>query len=143
MSVEVDWGDVEQNVISMIADVEGPIRRKAGKKAGHKLGEALANNTPWQDINGRRSWKAQRDMDKKKGVITSYKSLKETVTVGPVNDDGYLKVGYGKDNFWRVHFVNMGTEFQSGQHFIEKTVETEARSVMEAYMEDLKAGLKL
>lgn len=123
MSVEVDWGDVEQNVINMIADVEGPIRRKAGKKAGHKLGEALANNTPVEDV----------------GKVL----LSDTVVVGAVREDGHMLVGYDRRAYFRAHVVNMGTEFQSGQHFIEKTVETEARSVMEAYMEDLKAGLKL
>ena len=37
----------------------------------------------------------------------------------------------------------MGSEFQSGQHFIEKAADTEAEAVMQEYMEQLKGGLGL
>lgn len=122
-NVEVDWGDVEKNVAQSIADVEGPIRRRAGKTAGFKLGEALAAKTP-VDYVGKTL-------------------LSQTVTVGAVRDDGHLMVGYGRGAYFRAHVVNMGSEFQTGQHFIEKTVEQEAENVMRSYMEDLKAGLNL
>lgn len=122
-SVEIEWGDVEKNVIKTIADVDGKIRRKAGKNAGHKLGAALSSNTPVDDVGKT--------------------LLSETVVVGAVREDGHLLVGYGKGGYHRAHVVNIGSEFQTGQHFIEKTVETEAKSVMESYMADLKEGLNL
>lgn len=124
MSVSIDWGDLEANVSKMIADVEGPVRRKAGKKAGFKLGEALEANTPVDPSTGKTL-------------------LQETVSVGAVREDGNLDVGYGRKAYFRAHVVNMGTEFQCGQHFIEKTVETEAEVVMQEYMENVKEGLGL
>lgn len=124
MGVSIDWGDLEGNISKVIADVEGPVRRKAGKNAGFKLAEALEANTP---------------VDPSSGKIL----LKETVSVGAVREDGSLDIGYGRKAYFRAHVVNMGTESQSGQHFIEKTVETEAEMVMQEYMENLKAGLGL
>lgn len=120
MEVEIDWGDLEKNVLKTIADVDGKIRRKAGKNAGHKLGERLEANTP-----------------------ENSRKLEMATTVGPVQENGDVLVGYGKSAYWRAHFVNMGTENQAGQHFIEKTVETEVQEVMQEYMKELKAGLKL
>ena len=124
MSVDIKWGDVEANIVKTIADVEGPIRRKSGKSAGFKVGEALQGNTP---------------VDSSTGKVL----LEATVSVGAVQEDGTLKVGYGREAYFRAHVVNMGTEFQGGQHFIEKTVETEVENVMQSYMSDLKAGLGL
>lgn len=119
MTVTIDLGDLEKNVAQTIADVEGKIRRKAGKSAGFKLGEALEANTPVDASTGKTL-------------------LEETVTVGAVQDNGDVDVGYGRGAYFRAHVVNMGTEFQSGQHFIEKTVENEAETVMQEYMEQLK-----
>lgn len=120
MGVEVDWGDLEKNISKTIADVDGKIRRKAGKTAGHMLGERLEANTP-VDSHG----------------------LEIATTVGPVQENGDVLVGYGRGAYWRAHFVNMGTEHQPGQHFIEKTVETEVQEVMQEYMNELKSGLGL
>lgn len=143
MEVTVDWGDLEKSIAKCIADVEGPVRRKAGKIAGQNLGEALARNTPRGEKSGDRSWTAQRKLDKIKGTKTSFKALADDVTVGPVGEDGMLNVGYGKNTYWRAHFPNMGTEYQAGQHFVEKTAETELESVMQDYMSELKRGLGL
>ena len=99
MEVTVDWGDLEKNIVKCIADVEGPVRRKAGKTAGQNLGEKLEN--------------------------------------------GEVLVGYGSEAYFRAHFPNMGTEYQAGQHFVEKTAETELESVMQDYMSELKRGLGL
>lgn len=124
MNVSINWGDLEANVSKVIADVEGPVRRKAGKNAGFKLGEALEANTPVDPSTGKTL-------------------LQETVSVSAVREDGTLDIGYGRQAYFRVHVVNMGTEFQGGQHFIEKTVETEAETVMQEYMENIKEGLGL
>lgn len=118
--VQVDWGDIEKNISECIADVEGKIRRKAGKTAAWQLGEALEANTP---VDSR--W------------------LEIATTVGSVAENGDVLVGYGSKAYWRAHFVNMGTEHQSGQHFVEKTVEQEAEKAMEVYMSELKSGLGL
>ena len=124
MDVKVDWGDVEKNISQCIADVEGPVRRKAGKAAATKIGEALEKNTP---------------VDPSTGKVL----LEETVTVSAVREDGEIDIGYGKQAYFRAHVVNMGTESQQGQHFIEKTVETEGETAIRTYMDELKKGLKL
>ena len=126
MSVEVsvDMGDIERNINNIIADVDGKLRRQAGKNAGFDLAESLEANTPVDPTTGKLL-------------------LENTVVVGPVREDGSLEIGYGKEAYFRAHFVNMGTESQSGQHFIEKTVETEAEAVMNSYMKELKGGLGL
>lgn len=124
MSVSINWGDIDANVSKVIVDVEGPVRRKAGKNAGFKLGEALEANTP---------------VDPSTGKVL----LEDTVSVGAVREDGTVDIGYGRQAYFRAHVVNMGTEFQPGQHFIEKTVETESVMVMYEYMKEVKAGLKL
>ena len=118
--VQVDWGDLESNISKCIADVEGPIRRKAGKTAGWKLGEALEANTP-ADSHG----------------------LEMATTVGSVAENGDVLIGYGSSAYWRAHFANMGTENQAGQHFVEKTTEQEAEKAMQTYMDELKRGLGL
>lgn len=120
MEVTVDWGDVEKNISKAIADVEGPIRRKAGKTAGQTLGEKLEANTP-VDSQG----------------------LEIATTVGAVDENGDVLVGYGSGAYYRAHFPNMGTIHQAGQHFVEKTAQTELESVMKEYMAALKEGLKL
>lgn len=124
VKVEVELGDLERNIAEKIADVEGKIRRKAGKNAGHQLAEALSENTPKLPLPGKTM-------------------LSQTVTVGAVREDGTVDVGYGRGGYYRAHIVNMGSEFQSGQHFVEKTVETEIETVMKSYMNDLKEGLGL
>lgn len=143
MSVSVNWGDFDKNIANAIADVNGVIKRKAGKVAGAELAERLSDNTPRQDDNKRRSWKAQRQMDEKNGTVTNFSHLGDDVTVGPVNELGEVEVGYGKDTYWRAHFVNFGTAYQGGQHFIERTVDEEAQMAMQIYMDELKKGLKL
>ena len=120
MEVTVDWGDLEKNIAKCIADVEGPVRRKAGKTAGQNLGEKLEANTP-ADSHG----------------------LEIATTVGAVDENGEVLVGYGSGAYYRAHFPNMGTEYQAGQHFVEKTAETELESVMQDYMSELKRGLGL
>ncbi|MEY8498913.1 HK97-gp10 family putative phage morphogenesis protein [Enterococcus avium] len=118
--VQVDWGNLDKNIAKCIADVKGPIRRKAGKTAGWKLGEALESNTP-VDSHG----------------------LEIATTVGAVAENGDILIGYGSTAYWRAHFVNMGTEYQAGQHFVEKTVEQEAENAMRVYMDEIKRGLGL
>lgn len=124
MDVDINWGDVERNISQTIADVDGKLRRRSGKEAGFKLGEALERNTPVDPTTGRTL-------------------LSETVVVGAVQENGEVDIGYSREAYYRAHVVNMGSEHQVGQHFIEKTVETEAEAVMEEYMESLKKGLGL
>lgn len=123
IEVNVDWGDIEKNIVKTVADLNGPVRRKAGKEAGFKLGEALEGNTPVDPSTGK-------------------KLLKDTVVVGAVQENGKVDVGYGKGAYHRAHLVNMGTESQKGQHFIEKTVEKESRIVMDEYMKTVRDILK-
>ncbi|MEC6747335.1 HK97-gp10 family putative phage morphogenesis protein [Marinilactibacillus sp. XAAS-LB27] len=124
MVVNIDLGDIEKNISQTIADVDGKIRRTAGKSAGFKLGEKLEGNTPTDPTTGR--------------VL-----LKETVSVSAVRENGEVDVGYGRKAYFRAHVVNMGSQHQAGQHFIEKTVDTEAEAVMQEYMTELKKGLGL
>lgn len=124
MDVEVNWGDFYKNIAKMIVDVDKTIKIRAGKIAGKQLAETLANNTPKSEKVG--------------GV-----HMADDVTVGAVNELGEVEVGYGKDTYWRAHFVNFGTAYQGGQHFIERTVDEEAQRAMQIYMDELKKGLKL
>lgn len=124
MSVSVNWGDFDKNIAQMIVDVDKTIRIKAGKTAGKQIAEKLSNNTPKSE---------------KAGDI----HLADDVTVGSVNEQGEVEVGYSKQTAWRVHFSNFGTVHQRGQHFIEKTVEESSEDAMRTYMSELKRGLNL
>jgi len=126
MEVTVNFGDIDKKVSQMIGDIDGNIRRKAGKEAGKEVAEILDKNTPWSSINR-----------------SSHKHLRDTVTVGPVAEDGKVRIGYGKDNYWRVHFPNMGTSYQNGQHFVEKTTKETTPTAMFNYSRILREELGL
>lgn len=98
------------------------ISRKAVRKAVPVFEEALRKNTPYETVSDR-SWKAQRKMDKITGKKSTFKHMKDDIQVSGVDQFGHVNVGFGKDTYWRVHFVELGTLNQKPNPFIERTVE--------------------
>lgn len=98
------------------------ISRKAVRKVVPVFEEALRKNTPYETVSDR-SWKAQRKMDKITGKKSTFKHMKDDIQVSGVDQFGHVNVGFGKDTYWRVHFVELGTLNQKPNPFIERTVE--------------------
>lgn len=68
--------------------------------------------------------------------------LKDSVAISPIRD-GEIQIGYTKDVYWRVKFVEFGTIKQPPQHFMEDTFnETQVEATL-ILAEELRKGLNL
>jgi HK97 gp10 family phage protein len=139
--VKITLNGIDQN-LKKLALANEKVRFTAEKAAAFFVAEALQHNTPYEGKNSTRSWHAQRQMDKKYGKKTTFKHLRDDVTIGKDQDGTYL-VGFGHDTYWRAHFVELGTANQPTNPFIEKTMNETAegtRLIMEAV---IRKGLGL
>jgi len=109
------------------------IRNKALRVGRDVVIQNLESNTPYENQSDR-SWKAQREMDKRTGHKTTFKHLKDDIVYSGVDQTGAIKVGFGKDTYWRAHFVELGTINQAPQPFISNTLnqsQEEYKNVLE------------
>lgn len=116
---------IDENItveLKKLGEKGSRISRKAVRKAIPIFEEALKKNTPYENVSDR-SWKAQRQMDKKTGKKTTFKHMKDDIQVSGVDQYGHVNVGFGEDTYWRVHFIELGTVNQKPNPFIERTVE--------------------
>jgi HK97 gp10 family phage protein len=97
------------------------IRNKALRAGRDVVVDNLEKNTPYENQSDR-SWKAQREMDKRTGHKTTFKHLKDDIVYSNVDTTGAVKVGFGEDTYWRVHFVELGTINQAPKPFISNTL---------------------
>lgn len=119
-SVNFDLGDFEKNMIKLAN--QSDLYTKSQMKGAKYIADKLAANTPIGEESN--------------GVL-----LSEDVKYQDV--DGISMIGYGKKTYYRAHFAEVGTDNQSGQHFIEKTMLEESKNTMDIVMQNIKKGLKL
>ncbi|WP_125711765.1 HK97-gp10 family putative phage morphogenesis protein [Companilactobacillus kedongensis] len=119
--------------LSSLGNKGNTIRNKSLRAGRDIVVNNLENNTPYENSSDR-SWKGQREMDKVSGHKTVFKHMKDDIVYSGVDSQGAVKVGFGKDTFWRVHFVELGTIHQAANPFIESTLkdsESEYKQVIE------------
>lgn len=124
MSIKIDTSSIDRALKNM-GSQEKKVRNKALKKAGNKLASRLRDNTPIDP----------RDNNKK--------HMKDDIVVSGVDQYGEVTIGFGKETYWRAHFVELGTIKQRPQHFIENTEQEMRDKVMEIIREELVRGLGL
>lgn len=98
------------------------ITNKAVRESAPIFSEELKAQTPYENVSDR-SWKAQRKMDKITGKKSTFKHMKDDIQVSGVDQFGHVNVGFGKDTYWRVHFVELGTVNQKANPFIERAID--------------------
>lgn len=140
MSFEMD-DDIEQGLVSL-GEKARRLENKAVREGARVFAEDLKKNTPYETASDR-SWKAQRDMDKLNGRTSVFKHLRDDIQVSGIDHVGHVNVGFGKDTYWRAHFVEMGTINQRPQGFIQRTIVESDENVNQAMSDVLKKGLGL
>lgn len=133
--------------------IEIGLRRLAGQSqkvlkqsvtvGAEEVAAELRKNTPYFDGKSDRSWRAQRQLDRISGVSQQFPHLKDDVLIGPVDQFGNAPIGFGKDTYWRVHFVENGTINQSPQNFMERTTHETRQSFIVTVEREIRKGLNL
>lgn len=104
---------------------ERTVRNRALKTAAKAVAEKLKENTPIDPNDNNET------------------HMKNDIAISGVNQYGEIKVGYGKETYWRAHFVELGTIKQRPQHFIERTEEEARDEFLKIVQEELRKGLGL
>lgn len=140
MSVEFQDSGIEKALLEF-AHQNRNVERRIARSQGELIAESLEKNTPYEDESKYRSWNEQVKWENENGKDhKEFKHLKDDVHVSLGKDDK-VTIGFGKDTYWRAHFVENGTartggmvnkagERQwgkgiQGQHFIQKTIDEE------------------
>lgn len=118
------------------------VRNGALRSGRDYFAEELQKNTPLENVSDR-SWKAQREMDKIHKTHTVLKHMRDDIVYSGVDQFGNTHVGFGKDTYWRVHFVELGTIHQHAQPFISNTVAMTKDGYQQIVKNELKKGLGL
>ncbi len=118
------------------------ITRKAVRESAPGFAEILKANTPYESIADR-SWKAQRRMDRLTGKKSKFKHMRDDVQFSGVTQTGQVNVGFGKDTYWRVHFVELGTVNQKANPFIERAIEAGTGPYTESVSNIIRSELGL
>ena len=136
---------IDDNITSKLACLSNKgnsIRNKALRAGKDIVVDNLEANTPYENSSDR-SWKGQREMDKIKGHKTIFNHMKDDIVYSGVNQKGGLKVGFGKDTYWRVHFVELGTMNMSANPFIERTLKSSESAYKSAVEDTVRKELDL
>lgn len=120
-SASISSKNIDKNIRALLKKSEKAVK-KANVAGGKHLAEALEKNTPY-DPEG-----------------TTH--LRDDVVFG-ADESGAMTVGYGKKTAYRAHFVNNGTEKQTGVHQIERTLETEGAKALDLMQDTVKKELGL
>lgn len=121
MSFSIDDNITEE--LQKLSSKAQRISNKAVRESAPIFVDELKAQTPYENISDR-SWKAQRQMDKKTGKKTSFKHMKDDIQVSGIDQYGHVNVGFGEDTYWRVHFVELGTVNQKANPFIERAIDS-------------------
>ncbi|WP_241689961.1 HK97-gp10 family putative phage morphogenesis protein [Ligilactobacillus salivarius] len=117
---------IDDNITSELQKLGNKAKRisnKAVRESAPIFAEELKAQTPYENVSDR-SWKAQRQMDKKTGKKTTFKHMKDDIQVSGVDQYEHVNVGFGEDTYWRVHFVELGTVNQKANPFIERAIDS-------------------
>lgn len=112
-------------------------QRRAIRAARPLVTESLEKKTPYEDKSDR-SWKAQREYDKQHSTKSTFKHMRDDIIYSGVDQLGHINIGWGKDTYWRVHFVELGTLNQPARPFISSAM----RSVQESYLAMVQTTLR-
>lgn len=104
--------------------------------------EKLQANTPYENRSDR-SWKAQREQDRLHNTHTQFKHLRDDIVYSGVDQFGHIKIGFGKDTYWRAHFVELGTIYQPARPFISTTIDETREGYQEVVANELRKELGL
>lgn len=116
---------IDDNITSELQKLGNKAKRisnKAVRESAPIFAEELKAQTPYENVSDR-SWKAQRQMDKKTGKKSEFKHMRDDIQLSGIDQYGHVNVGFGEDTYWRVHFIELGTVNQKPNPFIERTVE--------------------
>lgn len=136
---------IDDNITSELQKLGNKAKRipnKAVRESAPIFAEELKVQTPYENISDR-SWKAQRQMDKKTGKKTTFKHMKDDIQVSGVDQYGHVNVGFGEDTYWRVHFVELGTVNQKANPFIERAIEAGTGPYTESVSNIIRSELGL
>lgn len=137
--------DIDENITAALQEFGVKAKRiqnKALRGAAPTVASAIEAKAPYETTSDR-SWKAQREMDKLKGKKTEFKHLKDDVVVSGIDQFGHINIGFGKDTYWRVHFVELGTVNFPAKPFISPAMEDSKESFMQTLQNNLREGLNL
>ncbi|MFT8909603.1 MAG: HK97-gp10 family putative phage morphogenesis protein [Lentilactobacillus diolivorans] len=133
--------DITQSLQSLGNKAKGATNKSL--RAGAALfAESLKKQTPYE-TTADRSWKAQREMDKITGKKTVFKHMRDDIVMSGVDQYGHINVGFGKDTYWRVHFVGLGTVNQRANPFISSAVSNSSSAYQAVVTESLRKELGL
>ncbi|GKT04463.1 HK97-gp10 family putative phage morphogenesis protein [Furfurilactobacillus entadae] len=137
--------EIDDNIMVALQDVGVKydlIERKAVKAASIPVADGLQSRTPYESTSDR-SWKAQRDYDKATGHKTKFKHMRDDVVVSGFDQFGHINIGWGKDTYWRVHFVELGTVNMPANPFISAAIAELQDAYVGTLEAELRKGLKL
>lgn len=123
MGVEIEIRGVDENLRRLVGE-EKRVRNTGLKMAAKAVAERLKQNTP-----------VSRD--------NAGKHMKDDIKISRVDQNGEIMVGFGKETYWRAHFVEMGTIKQRPQGFIQRTEEEMRNEVFDIMVAEFRRGLGL
>lgn len=136
---------INENVTEAIQALGSRSKRVTNKslRAGRDyIVEQLQANTPYENRSDR-SWKAQREQDRLYHTHTQFKHLRDDIVYSGVDQFGHIKIGFGKDTYWRAHFVELGTIYQPARPFIATTIDETREGYQEVVANELRKELGL
>ncbi|RHW46084.1 head-tail adaptor protein [Bombilactobacillus bombi] len=136
---------IDENVTEALQSLGNKSKRITNKalRAGRDyVAEQLQANTPYENRSDR-SWKAQREQDKINHTHTTFKHLRDDIVYSGIDQFGHVKIGFGKDTYWRAHFVELGTIYQPARPFISTTIDSTREGYKDIITNELRKGLGL
>lgn len=140
MSFEID--DDITAALQAIGVKAQSAENKAVRKTAPVVAGAIQAATPYENKSDR-SWKAQREMDKKSGKKSVFKHMRDGVVYSGIDAFGHINIGWDKDTYWRVHFVELGTVNQRANPFISRGIAAVTDTYQTMIANELRGELKL
>lgn len=127
MGVDVKTSGID-NALKRLVAQKSSIERKAVREAAKHFSNRLKDETPRYDG---KSYPSSNNVH-----------LENSITMSNFKDDQIL-VGFNKETAWRVHFIEYGTIKQKPNGFIERTIQSSQKDILEIMQNEIKKGLGL